>query len=326
MRGYGPSSLGAEMRSTIKSQDGAASTRIDFKRTNPLLVRRLFSSRVLKDLANSRLPPELSTVLASLQCDGQLSNSLTLAELYNLAFRYCLRHQRVEYFYKNAVIEKLVLGRRSMASTAAYVEMRIAEAKLDVLLAGRHLSAYEIKTDFDELARLPSQLRAYQRACRQVSVLTGERYAASVERLIPAEVGLSVLTDRYQIRVLRPAATHDLALCRSDMLALLRRRELLMFLGESGYDVASIPNTKVFQEALSTSSRMNPVAISAYVATKLLARSHHKRSLVQGLPMSLAASALAQDLTCAQVARLIELFEMDVTGEILHELSPVLSR
>ncbi len=310
---------------TTTTNSAASVPSIDFKRSNPLLVRRLFSSRVLKDLGNSKLPPELSTVLASLGGEGQLRNGLTLSSLYNSAFRFCFRHQRVEYFYKNAVVEKLVLGRRSVRTVAAHVEMRIAGAKLDVLLAGPHMSAYEIKTDFDELARLPSQLQAYQRACRQVSVLTGERYASSVEKLMPPEVGLSVLTDRYQLRVLRPAVVNDASLSRADMLALLRRSELLELLRQLGYETTSIPNTKVYQEAITASMRMTNVAINAYVSQRLIARSAAKQALVKGLPTSLAASALAQDLTRAQVARLIELFEMDVSGGIQRELLPVLS-
>lgn len=313
------------MRSTITSQAFARGARIDFRCANALLLRRLFSSRVLKDLANNKMPAELSGVLASLEDHGQLRTGMTLSSLYDAAFNFCFRHHRVEYIYKNAVVEKLVLGRRSLHTTAAYVEVRIAEAKLDVLVAGQHLSAYEIKTDFDELARLPSQVKAYQRACRQVSVLTGDRYAASVEKLIGPEVGLSVLTDRYQLRVLRPAVACDQALRRSDMLALLRRSELLNLLKELDYDIGLIPNTRVYQEAVAASERMSLVSINAYVAKRLLARSAPKRSLVLGLPMSLAASALAQDLTYAQVDRLIELFEMDVTGGIQNELSPVLS-
>ncbi|WP_295958796.1 sce7726 family protein [uncultured Xanthomonas sp.] len=314
------------MKEKATSDRGALGASIDFECTDPVLVRRLFSSRVLKDLGNSKLPAELSNVLACLERSGQLKTGLTLAALYDAAFKFCFRNQRVEYFYKNALVEKLVLGRRSLSTTAAYLEVRIAEAKLDVLLVGQHMSAYEIKTDFDELARLPAQLKAYQRACRQVSVLTGERYAASVDKLIDPEVGLSILTNRYQLRVLRPAAIFDNALVRSDMLTLLRRSELLHLLQRLGVDVKQIPNTRVFQEAVAASQKMTTIALNAYVAELLLARSSTKRSLIQALPMSLAASSFAQDLTKTQVARLIDLFEMDVNRGLRSELLPVFSR
>lgn len=314
------------MRLRIATNNMAEGARIKFLRTNPLLLRRIFSSRVLKDLANKKLPPELASVLDSLEKEGQLPEALTLSDLYNAAFKFCFRHQRVEYFYKNAIVEKLVLGRRSLSTTAAYTEVRVEEAKLDVLLASNCLSAYEIKTDFDELARLPSQLQAYQRACREVSVVTGERYAASVEKLIAPEVGLLVLTDRYQLRAIRPASKSDLTLSRSTMLALLRRGELVRLLGDLGCDTGSIPNTRIYQEALAASVGMTRVSVNEYVAKQLLIRSSSKGELVRGLPTSLAASALAQDLTHAQIVRLIELFDMDVTGGIQSELLPVFSR
>ncbi|WP_153066322.1 sce7726 family protein [Xanthomonas arboricola] len=287
---------------------------IDFMKANPVLLRRMFSSRVLKDLGNNKVPAELLNVLSSLGNAGQLKEGVPLSSLYNSAFKHCFRHQRVEYFYKNALVEKLVIGRRSLKTTTAYVEVRIAEAKLDVLLAGKYLSAYEIKTDFDELARLPAQIKAYQRACREVTVLTGERFASAVEASIPPEVGLSVLTNRYQLRVLRSATPWDRGLVNSDMLSLLRRHELLRLLKDVGKDASGIPNTRIFQCAVQAATDLSPVAINAFVASRLLERSAAKRGLVEGLPMSLAASALAQDLTRTQMERLIEIFETDVSG------------
>lgn len=299
--------------------------RIDFSCADPILVRRMFSSRVLKELANGRLSAELSAVLGALRIDGQLADSPTLSSIYEQAFKFCLKHQRVEYFYKNAVVQKMVLGRSSLKVTAAYLEVRIAEAKLDVLLARGHTSAYEIKTDYDELVRLPSQLSAYQRACRCVSVVTSDRYASSVERLSGRDVGIYVLTDRYQLRTVRPPEKLDASLVHADMLALLRRKELIELLRAYGRDGEKIPNTRLYQEALFVSSEIDPVDLNSFVASRLLERSAAKRRLVAGLPISLAASALAQDLTRAQIARLIGLFEMDVTGGLQNELSPVLS-
>lgn len=326
MRGFGPSSFGAQMKFRREpSNPVKVSDRIDFSCADPILVRRMFSSRVLKELANGRLPAELSAVLEALRVERQLVNSSTLSSIYEQAFKFCLKHQRVEYFYKNAVVQKLVLGRSSLKVTAAYLEVRIAEAKLDVLLARDHTSAYEIKTDFDELVRLPSQLSAYQRACRRVSVVTSDRYASAVERLSGRECGIYVLTDRYQLRTIRAPEKLDSSLVHADMLALLRRKELIELLRATGRDGEAIPNTRLFQEALVASSGIDPVDLNSFVASRLLERSTAKRCLVAALPVSLAASALAQDLTRAQIARLTGLFEMDVTGGIQNELSPVLS-
>lgn len=303
-----------------------AGSRIDFSCADAMLVRRIFSSRVLKELANGWMPMELSAVLRSLQLNGHLTEGATLSSIYEHAFKYCFKNQRVEYFYKNAVIQKLVLGRSSLAATAAFLEVRIAGAKLDVLLAKDCISAFEIKTDFDELARLPSQVGAYQHACREVSVVTSDRYASAVERLTAREIGIYVLTDRYQLRTIRVPEKSDSSLVRSDMLALLRRRELVELIDALGRTSANIPNTRLYQEALAASQGIGVIELNSFVASLLLRRSAEKRSLVSGLPMSLAASAMAQDLTRTQIARLIGLFEMDVTGGIQNELSPVFSR
>lgn len=299
---------------------------IDFLRTDPLLLRRMFSSRVLKELGAGKVPGELSAVLASLEAAEQLPPGLTLSQLYNEAFKFCFRHHRVEYFYKNAVVEKLLLGRRSLGKAAAYVEMRIAEAKLDVLLANTHINAYEIKTDFDELNRLPSQIRAYQRACREVTVLTGEKFASTVDSVIPKDVGLSVLTNRYQLRVIRPPSFYDEGLNPVDMLALLRRDELTGLLGEFGEVASNVSNIRLFKWAVQAVAHVSEVEINGAVARRLVQRSKRKRALIEGLPISLAASAVAQDLTRAQNERLIHIFDTDITGGLRGDLSSLLQR
>lgn len=309
-----------DLNGSVQSQG-----RIDFSSADSILVRRIFSSRVLKDLANGKLPVELGEVLDSVRFDRRLVDGITLSDFYDQAFRYCFKCQRVEYFYKNAIIQKLVIGRSSLSATAAFLEVRIADSKLDVLLAKDHIRAFEIKTDFDELARLPAQLLAYQRACREVSVVTSDRYASAIERLVGNEVGIYVLTDRYQLRTIRAPEKFDSSLMHSEMLALLRRRELLEFFDACGRDSTGIPNTRIYQEAIAVSLDIGSVELNSFVASCLLRRSAVKETLVNGLPMSLAASALAQDLTRVQVYRLINLFEMDVTGEGSNGLLSVLS-
>lgn len=269
---------------------------------------RIFSTRVLKDISAGLSPAEVDFARDMLVKAGRLPPCPTLREVFDVAFAECARSQRVEYVYKNALVEKVLLGRHSIRTSSAHFEVRIHQAKLDVLLVRDGLIAYEIKTERDELSRLRQQIHAYQRACPTVWVFTCDKHLSSAERLLPASVGIATLSKRYQIRRVRPAERYSDALRRMDMLRLLRKDEQAMVLDELGVKSASVPNTRLFAELGRAAETVDELWIEGRVSSFLRARGAKSSALASGLPKSLAASALAQDLTAPRVQRLIAAF------------------
>lgn len=289
--------------------------RINVESIDPALLRSLFSTRVLKQLALGVSPPEVEEVKRGLRNAEKLPPSSTLAEVFEASFRESVRSQRSEYAYKNAIVQKVLLGKYSLGTTSAGFEVRIGSSKLDVLLARDYLTAFEIKTERDELVRLSAQVRDYGKACRRIWVLTSERHVGAVERILPESVGIAVLTPKYQISTRRDAVSEAGRLELICLLRLLRKGEMISLHQKIVGVARTIPNTQLFAELSQVAASQPLEVIEKYVASAMLRRSAARAALLRVLPQSVAACALAMDLTTPQSERLISAFNADLTGE-----------
>ena len=267
------------------------------------ILRRIFSTKVLRDLAQLGTSPVLESVVRMLQRRGQPVDRTSLGQIYEVSYVECARTERIEYVYKNALVEKKILGRHSLRTASAMFEVSVGGSKLDALLLTASASAYEIKTERDELGKLASQIADYQRAFPKVWVFTCEKHLSAVERQVSPSVGISILGKRYRIKVVREAESFTASLDVPSMLRLLRKRELLDLIGDGGDD---LPNTRIFSEALRAASSGEAVDLNKYVLGILKRRALSNTPLAEVLPRSLAASALALNLNPTQTSRLID--------------------
>jgi hypothetical protein len=91
-----------------------------------------------------------------------------------------------EAFVKSSFIKKELLK----GNHVAIYELPINESRADLCRINGHSFAYEIKTEFDTLARLGKQLDDYLKAFEYVYVICSSDKAAVVLGLIPDEVGV----------------------------------------------------------------------------------------------------------------------------------------
>ncbi|MCF5924688.1 sce7726 family protein, partial [Xanthomonas perforans] len=263
----------------------------------------------LKDIASGNYPAEVANVREHIERIEAGQANAALRDIYEAAFRHCRGSARGEHVYKNALVEKIVIGRHSLTTSSVHFEVRMRSAKLDVLIARQFLSAYEIKTELDELSRLGAQIEEYRKFCQEVWVFTCDKHLSACERQLPDTVGLAVLTKRYQIRVARPATSCVDALETDSMLRLLRKQEQVDLLKYLGIDVLGIPNTMLASQLKEAAGRCSVLEIQAKVAEALRARGTNQAKMARYMPKSLIASVLAQDLTIPQQLRLIEAFK-----------------
>ncbi|WP_059171316.1 sce7726 family protein [Bacillus sp. FJAT-27445] len=136
---------------------------------------------------------------------------------------------RNEFFFKNTLFNKLVLGRFSINTTAAYSEVAVGKSKADLVVINRTRGmVYEIKTDLDNLDRLVYQLEDYSKAFSEVYVVTSERNYYPVYRVLRESnpsVGIIVLTDKVCLSVRKEAVKDDSHLNHEVLFKLLRKNE-----------------------------------------------------------------------------------------------------
>jgi hypothetical protein len=155
-----------------------------------------------------------------LEISAQIINSQSLYK--ELAATY-----RNEFFYKNTLFNKYVLGAYSLNTTVALSEIEIDSSKADLAIINKKKSfVVEIKTDLDTLDKLIYQIEDYYKVFSLVYVLTSEKYYYQVYRLVKnMNVGIMVLTKRNTISIRKYAKDDFSILKHENLFRLLRKQE-----------------------------------------------------------------------------------------------------
>ncbi|MGJ7910460.1 sce7726 family protein [Neobacillus sp. LXY-1] len=199
---------------------------------------------------------------------------------------------RNEFFFKNTLFNKLVLGKYSLTTTAAFSEMTVGKSKADFVLINHNKGmVYEIKTDLDNLDRLVYQLDDYSSAFSEVYVVTSEKNYYPVYKVVKESnqsVGIIVLTDNVTLSVRKKAIENNSNLNHEVLFKLLRKNEyeqilLLKF--------ACLPNVKPVQYFKTSLQWFKTINIKE--AQKLVFYQLRKRidiegdEIFKGLPMQI---------------------------------------
>ena len=154
----------------------------------------------------------------------QKNNRELISEIYcELQNNY-----RNEYFYKNTLLNKLLLGVHSVNTTIALTEIAIAKSKADFVLINGKAVVYEIKTELDNLERLNSQIADYYKAFDHVAVVTYERNLQQLERVldnVDKPVGIYVLRKNGKLGTVRKPQRYTGDLNKEVIFKLLRKSE-----------------------------------------------------------------------------------------------------
>lgn len=135
---------------------------------------------------------------------------------------------RNEYYYKNTLLNKLLLGIHSVNTTTALTEFPIAKSKADFVLINGKAVVYEIKTELDNLERLESQISDYYKAFDHVAVVTCIENVENVKKKLDAmkrPVGLYVLQKKGTIKTIRRPEKYIDCLDAEVLYKILRKQE-----------------------------------------------------------------------------------------------------
>lgn len=136
---------------------------------------------------------------------------------------------RNEFFFKNTLFNKLVLGKYSLNTTSAFSEVIVGKSKADFVLINHNKGkVYEIKTDLDNLERLEYQLEDYSRAFSEVNVVISEKNYYPVYKILKESnpsVGIIVLTKNVSLSVRKKAIENNTNLNHDVLFKILRKKE-----------------------------------------------------------------------------------------------------
>ena len=193
-----------------------------------------------------------------------------------------MKELKTETEIKSVLIDRL-FAKNEVCSDAVLISEMVVDSwarRADVVLANGKLSAFEIKSDFDTLTRLPGQLESYRALFERVVVVITPRFLEKVEEIAPEGVGIWVVEGDGpdSIREKRRARTFDLSPDSAiTMMTVTDLRRLLSANGIAG--AARAPRREL--EELARKLTKKDLGVAARDSVKRRFRTHFKRFLAR---------------------------------------------
>lgn len=188
-------------------------------------LNRIFTRNMLRHFIDGKIDNVYSLVVRRYTSNADQKNN---RELISEIYCELKNNYRNEYFYKNTLLNKLLLGVHSVNTTTALTEVAIAKSKADFVLINGKAVVYEIKTELDNLERLSSQIDDYYKAFDHVAVVTYEKNLQQLQRVldgIDKPVGIYVLRKNGKLGTVRKPQRHISDLDKDIIFKLLRKSE-----------------------------------------------------------------------------------------------------
>jgi len=285
------------------------------------VLARFFSASVLRELAQNGHSAIAGRLSQQNHLFEQFDSNMPVGEFYDAVFRRLVKEYRHEYIYKNAIAEKILLGKHNLKTAFMLTEFRVADCKADAVVLNGTSHVYEIKSEMDSFERLDRQLAAYRRMFDYITVITTERLYQSVLERVPREIGIMVLAEgKYQFRVKncrRDAVSNKRNVDPLVILDSLQRREFLKIIKEHfGVSFTHMPNTQIYAEARKVFKQLAPEAAHDAMVEVLKQRRETRRvaDFVLDVPASLKAASLSLRLTQGERSRFISLLGKDISS------------
>lgn len=213
---------------------------------NDLILNRLFTIASFNKLIEQS---SLGVYSAILKRYIDTTKIKTNAEAITDIYMYLRKQYRNQYYYKNTILNKLLLGVHSINTTTALAEIPISTSKADFVLINGKAVVYEIKTELDNLERLNGQLENYYKAFDHVCVVTCTDYASELkEKLADSDVGLYVLTPNETIKRIKEPKKCCEYLNLGDMFKVLNKPEYETIIREYYGSLPNVSQVKHFSK------------------------------------------------------------------------------
>jgi len=271
-------------------------------------ISRFFSSAVLQEMARSGKSPLFTRLVRESKLDEITKDLRAVGGFFDFAFKLLKQKDyRYEYAYKSAITHKLLMGVHSLRTASMLSEFRVGTCKADLAILNGTSTVYEIKSERDNLERLPNQIATYCKVFAKVNIITGECHLDAIRAMVPEEIGILVLNSRFQISTLREAVDRPGAIDPCVVFDSISKTEAIRILHMMNIEVPDVPNTRFHAAMTEIFSLLDPVDLHACMIVVLKeTRSLLPLSeLVSALPKSLQAAAFSTPLRKRDYSKLL---------------------
>lgn len=189
------------------------------KETNYL--NKIFTVPYLDSIQHSK---HFQSILSSKTILSSKSYKSVITDLY----QELQDTHRNEYFYKNELLNSLLIQNRKISSCSALTELPVAKSKTDMIFVDENDVGivYEIKTELDTLNRLESQIQDYYKAFPYIYVVTSSNHLHQLEQALEeTSVGIIELTGDRKFVHRKEATCNTNNLSHDVLFRILRKKE-----------------------------------------------------------------------------------------------------
>jgi hypothetical protein len=255
---------------------------------------KIFSPAVLDKIAYTGHSPYLNEVCENSGISEKIDRTKSIGEFLDWIYNILFINYRNEYVYKNALVNKILLGRHSLNTSQVLTEFRVGRNKADVVLLNGTSSVYEIKSQYDSFARLNSQINSYFEIFDYVNVITAPKLLDGILSILPDEVGVFTLTDRNTISTVRKPKSNKDNINLATLFDSLRKEEYTRIIKNFYGQVPDVPNTEIYRDCKKLFCAM-PISTAHHLAIQTLKERNNSSALknfVSRAPTSMAAYAI----------------------------------
>ena len=210
-------------------------------------LSKVFTPVVMDSLISKGTSAYLNEIVNNSGLIGILDTSMTLKDFFDWLYNFLIKNYRNEYIYKNAIANKILLGKHSLNTSHMLTEFRVAKCKADVVILNGTSTVYEIKSEYDSFNRLENQIDSYLKVFDHINVITSELQSTKIQTLLPENIGIMVLTNKNTIKTVRESEGNKKNINTEVLFDSLRKNEYTCIVKEFYGEVPKVPNTQIYK-------------------------------------------------------------------------------
>ena len=193
-------------------------------------------------------------------------NDISYGEAISEIYYYMNQNYRNEYFYKNTILNQLLLKKHDVYTTAALTELPVGGSKADFIMINGKGIVYEIKTDLDNFLRLNHQIEDYYKVFSYVNVVVSKDTVEKAKEFLGnKKVGIYELTSNGNLLQRRKAYYNREDLSYEAMFDVLRKAEFEQVLVKHFHKLPRVNDFKYYGECLNWMKKINIVTLQKEV-------------------------------------------------------------
>lgn len=201
------------------------------------------------------------------------TENATIGEAISEIYHFMDCEYRNEYYYKNTILNQLLLKKHDLYNTAALTELPIGDSKADFIMINGRGVVYEIKTDLDNLLRLENQIKDYYKVFSYVYVVVGNKQLSHVKEFLKDQkVGIYELTSSGKLICRKKAFYNKENLSYEAMFQVLRKAEFESILLKHFHKLPEVNSFQYYRECQKWLKRVNIITLQKDVMKCLKAR------------------------------------------------------